>query len=103
MSLSFTTMQLILHEIQRVLLGQKVRDLISLNPREFLLIFSDSTLLLSFQEPFLRFHLAFLKIPSTTTPFTNSIINKIHGMDVDAISLQNNDRILQILLKDKDL
>lgn len=100
MSLTFTQMQGLLHEIKPLLEGALFDHCLAASDRKFILHFKNQySLLICFQEPFLRFHLT--KHPWKNHPqqFSKNITQTLHLWHLIECSLLHEDRILILVFK----
>lgn len=95
MSLSFQEMQLILKELQDQLIGHKLIAAYDLEYRKFLLDFGSRQVFLSFQDPYLRFHLTKRKSMKVQTPMAKGLNNFLKNAVLQSLTILNEDRVLQ--------
>lgn len=100
MSLTYTQMQGLLHEIKPLLEGAVFDHCTAADERKFILHFKNQhSLLICFQEPFLRFHLT--KHPWKNHPqqFSKNLTQALHLWHLIQSDLLQEDRILLLVFK----
>lgn len=95
MSLSFQEIQALVKELQAQLIGHKLVAAYDIEQRKFLLDFGIHRVFLSFQEPYLRFHLSKLKSSNIQTPLIKGINNFLKNASLRSLEIANQDRVLQ--------
>lgn len=106
MSLTYAQVLHLYKEIQPFVLDAVCVNVLGISSRSFVLILeknqSTYCLLLSFQEPFLRFHLCKNPVESTVkNPFVQQLSKNLVGKKIEGCVLLNEDRILMLSFQGK--
>jgi predicted ribosome quality control (RQC) complex YloA/Tae2 family protein len=101
-SLTLNQIKILHQEIAPLIQFQAFISLSYIEERKFILHIGDFSILLCFQDPFLRFHLTKIKKDCQKTAFSESINNTLNLSVLEGFSIANEDRILQFLFKTKD-
>lgn len=98
MSLTLVQMKGLLHEIKSRLEGADFDGCIAAGDRKFILHFKNQeSLLICFQEPFLRFHLTKHHWKNHPSSFSRSLTQSLHLWRLDKCDLLQDDRILLLV------
>jgi predicted ribosome quality control (RQC) complex YloA/Tae2 family protein len=97
MSLTFAQMKGLLQEIKPLLEGAQFDRSIAIGERKFILQFKNNrSLLVSLQDPFLRFHLTQHPWKEHTHPFSQQLNQSLHKFHLVHCELLQEDRILSL-------
>lgn len=97
MSLSYEQILALCQEIKPLLVKGLFVDCVEIGPRKYFLFFEKAgqflKVLVSFQDPFLRFHLSNARAEQRETEFTRKISEALKGMPLIDLKILNEDRI----------
>jgi len=94
-SLSYDQIQFLRGEIAPLIEFQNFICISNIDERKFVVEFSKDSLLLCFQEPFLRFHLTKMGKQNHISCFSQLINQTLSGINLKNFEILNQDRILQ--------
>lgn len=98
MSITKTQVAALVDELHERLTSNAIQSIQALGKRTFVFHIGKNDLLISLQEPFLRFHLLSHKKNTSETPFCKELMAFIKGERLTAFSQLNDDRILCLQL-----
>lgn len=100
MSLTYAQMKSLLHEIRPLLKGAVLDRCSASSHKKLILHFSNQlSLLICFQEPFLRFHLTQHEWKNHSTAFSQQLAQALHNWHLRECELLEKDRILKLFFK----
>lgn len=100
MSLTYSQMKGLLQEIKPLLEEAFFETCLAIQARKFILRFKNNySLLICFQEPFLRFHLSQHPWKEHSTPFSKTLAKVLHGYRLSRCELLQEDRILILVFE----
>lgn len=99
MTLIYDQIRQLHQEVAPLIEFQKFIHISNIEERKFLLEFSEYSLLLCFQEPFLRFHLSTMKRQNQISLLSQSINQILKDSVLEGFHILNVDRILQFKFK----